>query len=72
MHRIQAQLGPSAQAAGEEPAEEPEPEPMDEPAEMGDTAVVEWGSRETGSITISDVESTTKPYDQYACRAPEP
>jgi hypothetical protein len=45
---------------------------MDEPADIGDTAVLEWGSGETGSITISDVESTTKPYDQYACRAPEP
>jgi hypothetical protein len=55
----------AAQAAEEEPAEEPEPEPMDEPAEIGDTVLVEWGSGETGSITISDVESTTKPYDQY-------
>jgi hypothetical protein len=54
-----------AAQAGEEPAEEPEPETLDEPAEIGDTVAVEWGSGDTGHITVTDVKSTTKPYDQY-------
>ena len=54
-----------AAQAEEEPAEEPEPEALDEPASIGDTVVVSWGSGDTGHITITDVESTTKPYDQY-------
>jgi hypothetical protein len=44
---------------------EPESEPIDGPAEIGDSIVVEWGSGDTGHITITDVESTTKPYDKY-------
>lgn len=54
-----------AAQAEEEPAEEPEPSTLDQPAEIGDTIVVEWGSGDTGHITITDMESTTKPYDQF-------
>ena len=50
----------------EEPAAEEEPEPVsDEPAEIGDTIVVEWGSGDSGTVTVADLEATTKPYDQY-------
>lgn len=50
----------------EEPAEEPEPEPVEASAlEIGDTAVISWGSGDTGNITVSNLETTTTPYDEY-------
>jgi hypothetical protein len=51
----------------EEPAAEDEPEPAqeNEAGEVGDTAVVSWGSGDTGKITVADMETTTKPYDEY-------
>lgn len=55
----------AALAPDEEPAEEPNPDSLDEPGAIGDTVVIEWGSGDTGHITVSDLVVATRPYDEY-------